>query len=215
MELSLAQRNLIEKIVKSNPKFIGNEDLLEEFIAETYKRSYLLLDSINNTANLETYLDKVVSTSIQSVLKGYGRMKRQIGGFAKKEKSVPAREIPIEDILPPSESKKLNTQNNKEGVQSKKAQSQSLEVEEEYKGISDPKDNIEYSIAEKAVIQKITNIVYELDSKYPSKEFFKIFYYRYVRGFRQSRIAQEMKLSQGGVSKRMVEMVKLVKERLK
>lgn len=216
MELSSAQRHLIEKIIKSNPKFIGNEDLLEEFIAETYKRSYLLLDSITNTANLETYLDKVVSTSIQSVLKGYGRMKRQVEGFAKKEEPEPAKEILFEGVLPPTKNKKQPLQDNNADAAVPSVQPQNREAtEEEYRGVCDPKENIEYSIAEKAVIQKITNIIYELDSKYPSKEFFKIFYYRYVRGFKQSRIAQEMKLSQGGVSKRMVEMVKLVKERLK
>ena len=40
------QRILIEKLVKSNNKFKGNEDLLEDFCSETYKRSYSLFDTI-------------------------------------------------------------------------------------------------------------------------------------------------------------------------
>jgi len=203
VELSSVQRRLIEKIIKSNPKFIGNEDLLEEFVAETYKRSYLLLDSINNTANLENYLDKVVSNSIQSVLKAQGRAKRVKEGFSRK-------------VEPPVEPEKISPPPVPIQAQTEEPMSELEQLaNESYKNIKDPIDKVETSIAEKAVIQKITNIIYELNLKYPSKEFFKIYYYRYVRGYKQSKIAQEMKLSQGGVSKRMVEMVKLVKERLR
>ena len=62
------QRDLIEKLVKSNSKFKGNEDLLEDFCSETYKRSYSLLESLD-IQNLENYIAKVVNTAILNVLK--------------------------------------------------------------------------------------------------------------------------------------------------
>ena len=70
------QRNLIEKLVKSNNKFRGNEDLLEDFCSETYKRSYSLLDTIDANS-IEAYIAKVVNTAILNVLKENGRVRRR------------------------------------------------------------------------------------------------------------------------------------------
>ena len=63
------QKVLIESIIKQNPKYIGNENLLEQFCAEVYKKSYLLLDSVSNMDSLKNYLTKVVDTSINSIVK--------------------------------------------------------------------------------------------------------------------------------------------------
>lgn len=70
------QRNLIEKLVKSNNKFSGNEDLLEDFCSETYKRSYSLFETIE-PKGLENYIAKVANTAILNVLKENGRVRRR------------------------------------------------------------------------------------------------------------------------------------------
>ena len=70
------QRILIEKLVKSNNKFKGNEDLLEDFCSETYKRSYSLFDTIE-PKGLESYIAKVANTAILNVLKENGRVRRR------------------------------------------------------------------------------------------------------------------------------------------
>lgn len=70
------QRNLIEKLVKSNNKFSGNEDLLEDFCSETYKRSYSLFETVE-PKGLESYIAKVANTAILNVLKENGRVRRR------------------------------------------------------------------------------------------------------------------------------------------
>jgi len=70
------QKSIIEKLVRSNNKFKGNEDLLEDFCSETYKRSYSLFDAIE-PKGLENYIAKVVNTSILNVLKENGRVRRR------------------------------------------------------------------------------------------------------------------------------------------
>ena len=85
------QRDLIEKLVKSNSKFKGNEDLLEDFCSETYKRSYSLLESLD-IQNLENYIAKVVNTAILNVLKDNGRIRRR------ENKYVSSHEILISPV---------------------------------------------------------------------------------------------------------------------
>ena len=54
MELVKEQKDLIEKLVKTNPKFSGNEDLLDDFCSETYQKSYLILSSIEDEVPLKS-----------------------------------------------------------------------------------------------------------------------------------------------------------------
>ena len=66
------QKKCIEQLVKSNSKFLGNEDLLEDFCAEALRCSYNILNSSINLNSIEGYLRKVVNTSILNVLKNSG-----------------------------------------------------------------------------------------------------------------------------------------------
>ncbi len=76
MKLAQDKIDLIEKIIKSDRKFVSNEDLYEDFFNETCKRSMAIIDTIENNATLETYLRRVVTTSIITVLKESGRLRR-------------------------------------------------------------------------------------------------------------------------------------------
>ena len=93
MELLKEQRDLIEKIVKSSPKFSGNEDLFEDFCSETYKKSYLILESVKDINSLEAYIKKVVSSAIIDVLKSHGRVVRSTKGY------LSIKEIPLSASL--------------------------------------------------------------------------------------------------------------------
>ncbi len=64
LDLANNHRRLIEETIRSNGKYYGNEDLLEAFCSDVYKKSYILLDSVSNVDNLKTYLEKVADTSI-------------------------------------------------------------------------------------------------------------------------------------------------------
>ena len=73
MDLAGNHRKLIEETISANDRYFGNEDLLEAFCSDVYKKSYLLLDSVSNVENLKTYLAKVVDTSISNILRQNGR----------------------------------------------------------------------------------------------------------------------------------------------
>ena len=86
------QRSLIEKFVKSNKNYKGNEDLLEDFCSEAFQKCYMKFNSTSNIQNIESYVAKVVHTSIVSVLKNSGRVRRTNEGF------VPTKEITVPEF---------------------------------------------------------------------------------------------------------------------
>ena len=189
MDTLQEQRNFIEKLVKSNNKFYGNEDLLEDFCSETYKRSHALLENAN-IDNIGSYLSKVTNTAILSVLKESGRVRRR------ENKYISTKEILV-NPLPVS--KKENAENINI--------SSSLNVYD----IADPRDSFEEKIVRKDLLQKIVDIVLVAQKNNPTREYFKIFYFRYVKEMKQKEIAQELNLSQAEISKRLVEISQIVK----
>lgn len=186
MDTLQQHRSLIEKLIKSNSKFTGNEDLLEDFCSETYKRSHTLFESID-IKNLESYVAKVANTAITSVLKENGRVRRR------EDKYVSTEEILIDPA--PAKPQAFEVFN---------AHSFVYEIE-------DPRDSFEEKIVRKDLLQKVVDIVLVAQRNDPSKEFLKIFYLRYVKEMKQKEIAQEINISQSEVSKRLVEISEIVK----
>lgn len=185
------QRELIEKLVKSNNKFQGNEDLLEDFCSETFKRSYSLFDNVN-IKDIENYVAKVVNTAILTVLKQNGRVRRR------ENKYVSTHEVLI------------NPMPAKMPVQ-EQAKPAPVFDEPVIYDIADPRDSFEEKIVRKDLLQKIVDIVLVAQKNNPQKEYLKIFYLRYVKELKQKEIAQEVNLSQAEISKRLVEILKIVK----
>ena len=188
------QRELIEKLVKSNNKFKGNEDLIEDFCSETYKRSYSLFDNVN-IKDIENYIAKVANTAILTVLKQNGRVRRR------ENKYVSTHEVLINPL--PAKIQEPETV---------KTQETAVVVNEPFVyDIADPRDSFEEKIVRKDLLQKIVDIVLVAQKNDPSKEFLKIFYLRYVKEFKQKEIAAEVNISQAEVSKRLIEILKIVK----
>ena len=187
------QRELIEKLVKSNNKFKGNEDLLEDFCSETYKRSYSLFDNVN-VKDIENYIAKVANTAILTVLKQNGRVRRR------ENKYVSTHEVLINPVPAKIQEPEIS-----------KAPEQAVVNEPFVYDIVDPRDSFEEKIVRKDLLQKIVDIVLVAQREDPSKEFLKIFYLRYVKEFKQKDIAKEVNISQAEVSKRLIEILKIVK----
>lgn len=187
------QKEIIEKLIKSNNKYKGNEDLLEDFCSETLKRSYSLFDNVN-IKDIENYIAKVVNTSILTVLKQNGRVRRR------ENKYVSTHEV----LMSPVPSKMQEP----EVV---KTQETAVVAEPFVYDIADPRDSFEEKIVRKDLLQKIVDIVLVAQKENPSKEFLKIFYLRYVKEFKQKDIAKDVNISQAEVSKRLIEILKIVK----
>ena len=81
MEIAQEKIDLISKIIKNDRKFSNNEDLFDDFLNETCKRSIAIIDTIDTQATLETYLRRIVTTSIINVLKDSGRLHRTREGY--------------------------------------------------------------------------------------------------------------------------------------
>ena len=77
MELAQDKIDLIEKLIKNDRKYSNNEDLYDDFFNETAKRSVSIMNAIDSESTLEAYLRRIVTTSIVSVLKDSGRLRRK------------------------------------------------------------------------------------------------------------------------------------------
>ena len=188
------QRELIEKLVKSNNKFKGNEDLIEDFCSETYKRSYSLFDNVN-IKDIENYIAKVANTAILTVLKQNGRVRRR------DNKYVSTHEVLINPVPAKIQEPEIVV----------KAPEPAVVYEPFDYDIADPRDSFEEKVVRKDLLQKIVDIVLIAQKENPSKEFLKIFYLRYVKEFKQKDIAKEVNISQAEVSKRLIEILRIVK----
>lgn len=198
LEVELAQEkiDLIKKIIKSDRKYTNNEDLFDDFFNESYKRSFLILKTVENETSLEAYLRKIVTTSIVTVLKDLGRVRRTSEGF------VPTQEQSI-DYMPAATTVQEHPQPASENKYSN--------VNVSY-DIIDLKDGPEEIVIKKEILQTLIDAVSVAHSKNPSKQYMQLYELRYVKGLKQTQIAKELNLSQSEVSKRLLELMEQVKE---
>jgi RNA polymerase sigma factor (sigma-70 family) len=189
------QRDFIEKLVKSNNKFGGNEDLFDDFCSETYKRSHSLLEDTDVRA-IAGYLAKVTNTAILTVLKENGRVRRRENRY------VSTNEVLLNPLPTKTISDTIQTQ----------TQTIVSDIDNNFVyQIADPRDSFEEKIVRKDLLQKIVDIVLAEQKQNPNKEFLKIFYLRYVKEKKQREIAEELNLSQSEISKRLIEISQIVK----
>ena len=218
MELVNEYKILIEKLVKANPKYSGNEDLLEDFCSETYKKSYLIIQSVDNEKSLDAYLRKVVSSAIMDVLKDNGRIVRSTKGYKSVQllfenpsdytRSVREAIVADKDFETEHDKKKQDVLCIHPEI------SAAPLISNDILNIKDPKESIEEHIIRKDIIENIINLVKQIDAEQPREKYLKIFYMRYFKHKKQKEIAQEVFISQAEISKRLLKLSRLIKEKL-
>ena len=217
MELVEEYRILIEKLVKANPKYNGNEDLLEDFCSETYQKSYLILQSVEDTSSLEAYLKKVVSSAIMDVLKNSGRITRSTKGY-KSINEISFSKEPAEAADSQEEDTEAGLNGEKQEVDNYSTRHLSVNIppslSADLENIKDPKESIEEQIIRKDIIENIIGMVNQIDAEKPQEMYMKIFYMRYFLQKKQREIATEIGISQAETSKRLVKLSRLIKEKL-
>lgn len=198
LEISLEQKNLIEKLVKSSSKYIGNEDLFDDFFNEVYRRSCHVLNGINEVNFVEGYLRKVVQSSILVVLKDMGRVRRLARGYVSEQ-----REIPVSSI----NSDLFSEVSDYEKEENLLSNNFSYEL-----------NNVSFSVEEllisKDLLKNVVDIIFKENALAPQKQYLEIFKLRFKDNKKQSEIAEELSISQSEVSKRLVEISKIVKSKL-
>ena len=186
MELAQDKIDLIEKIIKSDRKFVNNEDLYDDFFNETCKRSFVIVQTVTSDSALEAYLKKIATTSILNVLKNEGRLRRSRSGY------LSTNEIPVE-------------------TQHTTTVTDYSSVDITYEPV-DIKDTPEDIVIKKEILQKIVDTVSKIDKEFPDKNYFKLYYLRYENGMTQKEIADELNISQSEVSKRLFKLMDKVKQ---
>ena len=153
MELAQDKLDLIEKIIRSDRKFVNNEDLYDDFFNETCKRSFLIVNTVTSNETLEAYLRKIVTTSILNVLKSEGRLRRTRSGY------MSTNEVPLESSVTetvPDYSK----------------------IQISY-GPVEIQETPEDIVIKKDILQKIVDSVNKIDEEDPQKDYYKLYYLRY------------------------------------
>ena len=173
------------KYIQANPKYQGNEDLCEDFLSEATRRAVSVLENVEDIAFISPYLKKVVNTSILTVLKNSGRVRRVKNDF------VATHVVSLDELLDNGE-----TQQN---------------VYFSLDNLPDPDANFSERVENLDILSQVCNAVLVANSTNQSKLYYDIFYKRYVEMKKQAEIAQELDLSQSEVSKRLYELVKIIK----
>lgn len=182
MELTQDNIDLIERLIKSDRKYSNNEDLYEDFFNETAKRSLSIMNAIESEATLEAYLKRIVTTSIISVLKDSGRLRRTRSGY------MSTKEVALE------RNDSIDYSN----------------VKIDYSSINIP-HNPEEIVIQKEILKFVADTIKEIDAQKPDKDYLHIYTLRYDKGMTQKEISQEIGISQSEVSKRLYRLMGLVK----
>lgn len=191
MELTQDNINLIGQIVRNDRKFSGNEDLYDDFLNEACKRSVSIFGAIDNEATLETYLRRVVTTSIINVLKDSGRLRRTKSGYMSTKEVV--TEAPVVQI-----------------VEQKRDYSSCVVS---YDNVDVP-DSPEDAAIKNEVLMFVAETIRKIDEEQPDEKYMQIYTMRYNDGLTQKEIASELGISQSEVSKRLYGLIEKVKEEL-
>ncbi len=197
VEITQEKIDLIAKIIKSDRKFANNEDLFDDFLNETCRRSTSIIGVIENDATLEAYLRKVVTTSILSVLKDSGRLRRTKTGY------MTTTEVPLETVAPVAELTVAPTP-----APSSLIDLSIVKIGYEDLDISiDPEENAIHN----EIIDFVADTIERVNQEAPNERYMDIFILRYDKGLTQKEIAHELGISQSEVSKRIYSLIEKVK----
>lgn len=197
VEITQEKIDLITKIIKNDRKFVNNEDLFDDFLNETCRRSTSIIGAIDNDATLEAYLRKVATTSILSVLKDSGRLRRTKTGY------MTTTEVPLETVAPVVELTAAPTP-----APSSLIDLSIVKIGYEDLDISiDPEENAIHN----EIIDFVADTIERVNQEEPNERYMDIFILRYDKGLTQKEIAHELGISQSEVSKRIYGLIEKVK----
>ena len=216
LQINREHKSLIVSVIKENPKYFGNEELLDFFVEAIYKKSYLIIDAIRDTKRLKRHLAVICDNCIEQIVKEKQRYNAKNSKnsyeFRQDSEFVSVKKTPFmerEDIR--QEIKR--TQYNDDIINLK----EEIQRSEKYDAVDtliDPANFYPKKRISEHTLEKLIQIIKTLEEQYPNKRYFEIFMYRYIKRFNQTDTAREMKISQVELSKRFVEMIKLVREQL-
>jgi len=217
LQISKEQRALIESVIRENPKFKGNEKLIDDFCIAIYKKSYLLIDAIRDMSRLRRHLSMICDSCIDQVVSDdkKNRNRKQYSEIINKsrrsEEIVSLKRNRNEDIrqtVKPKKTNSVNVVNLKEEIQRS----------EKYDSVDDLPDPIEFCPRKKAsvnAVEALIKIVKRIDKEHPQKKYYQIFSLRYIKRYNQMEIARYLNISQIELSKRFVELIAMTRDNIR
>ena len=183
------QVKIIQQLIRNNEKFIGNEDLFEDFTNEAYSKLHVFINSIKDLTKIEGYASKIVNTSMLSVLKRKERLKRINPNFVS-IKTTPIDVSNVNEVIKNSDLK--------------------------YKDkiiyeLIDPRFSYISKTEDKELLKSILNSVISINKDYPNEQYLKLYKLRFINKKTQNQISFELNISQDEVSKRLLDLENLVK----
>lgn len=175
------------KYIQANAKYQGNEDLCDDFLAEAMRRSVSVLENVDDISFIAPYLKKVVNTSILTVLKDSGRVRRVKSEFVSAPTVVSLDEVAVK-------SEPVATNN-------------VFSLDD----LPDPDSDFAERIENRELLAQVCNAVFVANSMDSSQLYYDIFVKRYVESKKQVDIAQELGISQSEVCKRLYALIKIIK----
>ena len=183
------QVKIIQQLIRNNEKFIGNEDLFEDFTNEAYSKLHVFINSIKDLTKIEGYASKIVNTSMLSVLKRKERLKRINPNF------VSIKTTPID------------VSNDNEVIKNSDLKYEDKIIYE----LIDPRFSYISKTEDKELLKSILNSVISINKDYPNEQYLKLYKLRFINKKTQNQISFELNISQDEVSKRLLDLENLVK----
>lgn len=209
LEIATKHRGLIESIICQNPKFDGNEHLINEFCELIYKKSYLLIDTIKDAVRLKKHLYRICDECLDQIIAQKGNPNTK---YAPKETLQTLEQLDSVVNRTRYNSSDISIETAQRGISNIK---QDIIEQQEYdnvKALPDPLKIYPARVVSKGAIDKLMFIIKDLSDKYPTKKYFEIFSLRYIKMLNHTETAQKLKISQIELSRRFVEMIKLARE---
>lgn len=197
--LGLAQENieLIEKIIKTNSRFRGNDDLFEEIFSESVSRSRSLISSASSGGSIEIYISKIINLVVLDSLKRNNRFGKAKTTIAKV--SSPVQHIAIKPIQ--AKTKEVVTPTAKYMLS---------EVEELVFDIDDPFVENEKELYSKDEVIELKDFVFNINQEFPEKKYYELFILRFIYKLDQQKIAAKVEETVEEVNSRIIDLVHML-----
>ena len=215
LQINENHRALIESVIRESPKFIGHEDLLDIFCEAIYKKSYLVIDAIRDIPRLRRHLTMISDGCMDSII----REKQKFDDIEiyKQPKRTKSKQdiVSVKKPTPldfEDETDRNIEKKQKENIVNLKEEIQNAERYDAVSMLIDPLEFCPQKRVSEHTVDRLINIVKQINRQYPQKRYYEIFYLRYIKKYRQAAIAQEMQISQIELSKRFVELINLTRE---
>lgn len=228
LEINKDTKALIESVIKESPNYRGNEELSDLFCEAIYKKSYLLIDAIRDKARLKRHLKVICDASMSQIIKekarfdetkGYSEIQRKaklkLAKLNSEKKANRTNELVSlkKSVLDEQYSSQQNYQRiSSQGIVNLKEEIQRSEKYDSVDNLIDPLDFCPQKRVSAHTLEKLVQVILNIDSKFPKKGYYEIFAFRYIRKYSQMETARELKISQIELSKRFVELIKLIRE---